>query len=147
MENITLQFATLDNISELEPIFTLYREFYGMEPDSKGTIDFLRNRILKNESILIFVEKDENIIGFAQLYPTFSSATLKKAYILNDLYVIDSERKKGIATILINKCIEIAKKENCGRVSLSTAKDNPAQLLYENIGFKESSFKFYNFTL
>jgi len=118
-----------------------------MERDSKRTIDFLRDRLLKNESILIFVEKDENIIGFAQLYPTFSSATLKKAYILNDLYVVEPERKRGIATLLINKSIEIAKKENCGRVSLSTAKDNPAQLLYENIGFKESSFKFYNYTL
>ncbi|QQT43506.1 Predicted acetyltransferase [Sphingobacterium multivorum] len=147
MENIKLKIATLDNVSELEPIFTLYREFYGMERDSKRTIDFLRDRLLKNESILIFVEKDENIIGFAQLYPTFSSATLKKAYILNDLYVVEPERKRGIATLLINKSIEIAKKENCGRVSLSTAKDNPAQLLYENIGFKESSFKFYNYTL
>lgn len=59
-----------------------------------------------------------------------------KTYILNELYVLNSERKQGVATMLINKVLELAKNENCGRVSLSTAKDNPAQFLYEEIGFK-----------
>jgi len=147
MEGITLNFATIDNVSELEPIFTRYREFYGMKKDTERTIAFLRNRLQNNESILIFAEKKGKIIGFVQLYPTFSSASLQKAYILNDLYVVDSERKRGIATMLINKVIEVGRKENCGRISLSTAKDNPAQTLYESIGFKESVFKFYNYSI
>lgn len=71
----------------------------------------------------------------------------KKTYILNDLYALNSERKQWIATMLINKALELAKNENCGRVSLGTAHDNPAQFLYEEISFKESTSKLYNYTL
>lgn len=147
MKNIILQFATVDNVAELEPIFTLYREFYGMEPDTQKAIYFLKDRMENKESVIIFAKRDETVIGFVQLFPSFSSASLKKTYILNDLYVLNSERKQGVATMLINKVLELAKKENCGRVSLSTANDNPARFLYEEMGFKESTSKFYNYTL
>lgn len=147
MKEAILHFATVDNVSELEPIFTLYREFYGMERDTQKAISFLKDRMENKESVIIFATRNETIIGFVQLFPSFSSASLKKTYILNDLYVLNSERKQGIATMLINKVLELAKKENCGRVSLSTVNDNPAQFLYEEIGFKESTSKFYNYTL
>lgn len=147
MKEAILHFATVDNVSELEPIFTLYREFYGMERDTQKAISFLKDRMANKESVIIFAKRDETIIGFVQLFPSFSSASLKKTYILNDLYVLDSERKHGVATMLLNKAIELAKEKGCGRISLSTANDNPAQFLYEEIGFKESTSKFYNYTL
>lgn len=147
MKEAILHFATVDNVSELEPIFTLYREFYGMEPDTQKAISFLKDRMENKESVIIFAKRDETIIGFVQLFPSFSSASLKRTYILNDLYVLNSERKQGVATMLINKALELAEEKGCGRISLSTANDNPAQFLYEEIGFKESISKFYNYTL
>src|SRR5690606_6967567 len=147
MQDIEIKLASENDAIKIEPIFSLYREFYGMEKDSPGTIDFLGKRLGNNESILLYAERNGNIIGFTQLYPTFSSASLRKAYVLNDLYVIETERKKGIAKLLINESIEIAKRDECVRVSLSTAKDNPAQNLYEKMGFKESLFKFYNYNI
>ncbi|TYR32188.1 GNAT family N-acetyltransferase [Sphingobacterium phlebotomi] len=147
MKNIEIKLASANDAIKIEPIFSLYREFYGMEKDSPGTIDFLRKRLGNNESILLYAERNGSIIGFAQLYPTFSSASLRKAYVLNDLYVIETERKQGIAKLLINESIEIAQRDECVRISLSTAKDNPAQTLYEKMGFKESSFKFYNYNI
>lgn len=147
MKNIEIKLASANDAIKIEPIFSLYREFYGMEKDSPGTIDFLRKRLGNNESILLYAERNGSIIGFAQLYPTFSSASLRKAYVLNDLYVIETERKQGIAKLLINESIEIAERDECVRISLSTTKDNPAQTLYEKMGFKESLFKFYNYNI
>lgn len=147
MKDIEIKLVSANDVLKIEPIFSLYREFYGMKKDIQRTIDFLHKRLEGNESILLYAERNGNIIGFTQLYPTFSSASLKKAYILNDLYIIESERKRGVARLLINKSIEIAESEGCVRVSLSTAKDNPAQILYEKMGFKESSFKFYNYSI
>ncbi|MBD1431571.1 GNAT family N-acetyltransferase [Sphingobacterium sp. DN00404] len=147
MKDIEIKLASANDAIKIEPIFSLYREFYGMEKDSPGTIDFLRKRLGSNESILLYAERNGSIIGFTQLYPTFSSASLRKAFVLNDLYVIETERKQGIAKLLINESIEIAKRDECVRISLSTAKDNPAQILYEKMGFKESSFKFYNYNI
>lgn len=103
MKAIEIKLASANDAIKIEPIFLLYREFYGMEKDRRGTIDFLRKRLGNNESILLYAERNGNIIGFTQLYPTFSSASLRKAYVLNDLYVIETERKKGIAKLLINE--------------------------------------------
>lgn len=147
MESISLELATPASVNELEPIFNLYREFYGFEGSKDGVLNFLEERLTKKQSVLFFARKDNKIVGFVQLYPSYSSVALKKSYILNDLFVLDAERKQGIATLLINKAKEFAKGEGCIRLSLSTAKDNPAQQLYEYLGFKESVFKFYNYTL
>ncbi|MCJ8209408.1 GNAT family N-acetyltransferase [Mucilaginibacter sp. RS28] len=146
-ENIEITIATIADLADLEVIFSLYRSFYGMPHDKEAAIDFLKERIQQQESIIFLARKNSAIVGFTQLFPTFSSASLKKVFILNDLYVLEEERNQGIARLLINRSIEEAKYAGCVRISLSTAKDNPAQLLYEKIGFKESGFKFYNYTI
>ena len=45
---------------------------------------------------------------------------------------------KGIATKIINDCIDASKKEN-KTIRLSTYKYNPAKLLYEKLGFEQYS--------
>lgn len=144
---IKIQQATINDIEDLEVIFSLYLKFYEVESIRDAKITFLKERMQNNESIIFTAKKDNEIVGFTQLFPTFSSASLKKVYILNDLFVLEHYRNQGIAKILIHRVIEFAKENNCARVSLSTARDNPAQILYEKLGFKESSFKFYNYSL
>ncbi|MCI0922747.1 GNAT family N-acetyltransferase [Sphingobacterium rhinopitheci] len=139
--------AELVDIFKIEPIFNLYRNFYGLDTDRDSALNFLRQRLEKNESIIFYVQKGPDILGFVQVFRTFSSASLTKVLILNDLYVIESSRQQGVASALIQKVLDYGRKEQCSRVSLSTAHDNPAQELYEKIGFRESTFKFYNYTL
>lgn len=144
---IKIQQANVNDIEDLEVIFSLYLKFYEVESIRDDNITFLRERVQNNESIIFTAKKDGEIVGFTQLFPTFSSASLKKVYILNDLFVLENYRNQGIAKLLIHQVIEFAKENNCARVSLSTARNNPAQFLYEKLGFKESSFKFFNYNL
>ncbi len=139
--------AILTDLQQIEPIFNLYRSFYGEEKNTEATLKFLEQRIKKNESMILFAKENEEILGFVQIFNSFSSATLSRTFILNDLYVIESARNRGIASALIAKVLEQAKMDNCSRVSLSTANNNPAKKLYEKIGFRESKFKFYNYVL
>jgi len=147
MATILTHLATLEDIPAIEPLFNLYREFYKMERDKEGARLFLTARLKNKESIIIYAKEGGEVVGFTQLFPTFSSAVLKKVYILNDLFVVEDQRGRGVAKLLIEEAIEIARQEGCPRVSLSTAKDNPAQFLYEKLGFKESTFKFYNYAI
>jgi len=66
-----------------------YRVFYGKNSDIKSAASFLYNRIKNQESVLFlyFHIKQEMPVGFAQLYPSFSSVDMKKILIFNDLYV------------------------------------------------------------
>lgn len=147
MATIRTHVATLEDIPAIEPLFNLYREFYKMESDKEGARQFLTDRLANNESIIIYAKEADEVVGFTQLFPTFSSAVMKKVYILNDLFVLQHQRGNGIAKLLIEEAIAVARQEGCPRVSLSTATDNPAQFLYEKLGFKESSFKFYNYAI
>lgn len=147
MATVSTHLATLADIPSIEPLFNLYREFYGMESDKEGASQFLTARLTNKESIIIYAKEGVEVVGFTQLFPTFSSSVMKKVYILNDLFVGEDQRGRGVAKLLIEEAIEIARQEGCSRVSLSTAKDNTAQFLYEKLGFKQSAFKFYNYVI
>jgi ribosomal protein S18 acetylase RimI-like enzyme len=90
--------------------------------------------------------KSNNIIGFAQLYPTFSSVSMKRLYILNDLYVKNEYRKNGIGKLLLEKVKSYAIMTNAKGIELSTAIDNEdAKKLYERNGYKKNNeyFQYY----
>ncbi len=89
---------------------------------------------------------EETAVGFCQLYPSFSSVSLARAFILNDLYVVESSRKQGIATMLLNAAAEFAKELGAIRLTLSTAISNQAaQHLYEQAGWiRDQDFYVYN---
>ncbi len=79
-------------------------------------------------------------VGFTQLYPKYSSVSMSKNWILNDLYVDNDYRKQGIGEDLIKTAMEFARNQSATFVQLETAVDNyTAQSLYEAIGFKKQA--------
>ncbi|WP_315615240.1 GNAT family N-acetyltransferase [Alkalihalobacillus sp. MEB130] len=97
-----------------------------------------------------FVAKDhERFVGFVQLYPTFTSVSMKKAWILNDLYVKKEYRRSGVAQQLIQLSIELCNDTGAKFLSLETAATNiKAQNLYKKMGFvNDQSFLSYTFQL
>ncbi|MFD2673074.1 GNAT family N-acetyltransferase [Marinicrinis sediminis] len=87
--------------------------------------------------------------GFTQLYPSFSSVSMRKTWVLNDLYVDPDHRGCGVAAQLIEHVKQFAHETRAVRVSLSTAINNEtAQRLYERTGFqKDQQFFHYAYTL
>lgn len=149
MEIIRINNKQVDLVAEL---FDKYRVFYKKESDIESGRQFIQERLDNNESV-IFVALDTDkstLVGFTQLYPTYSSVRVVKNWILNDLYVDKEYRKQGIGEKLIQTAMNFAKENNAKFVQLSTAIDNyTAQSLYEQIGFKkqEPETDFYTYTI
>jgi len=130
--------ATIENIDQLVPLFDKYRIFYKQSSDPEAARKFLIERLNKKESVIfIAVDTHKNVLGFTQLYPVFSSVSLQRAYILNDLYVTDKSRGKGIGEALMNHAKKFAIEKNSKGLTLETHKNNPAQKLYERLGWKK----------
>jgi GNAT superfamily N-acetyltransferase len=129
--------ATREHISLIAPLFDAYRIFYKQSSDLDGVISFLRKRIEAEESILFLAMNKNSPIGFTQLYTTFSSVSMESFYILNDLYVIPSYRGKGVGEALLNKAKEQCILMNYKGIGLETSSENPAQHLYERLGWKK----------
>lgn len=107
------------------------------------------SRFHHGESVIFFASYTEEIVGFTQLYPTFSSLSLAPAFILNDLYVKPSARRLGVAKQLLASAGEHAKASGAVWLTLSTAVTNKsAQALYEKNGWRrDDEFLVYNLSL
>jgi ribosomal protein S18 acetylase RimI-like enzyme len=78
------------------------------------------------------------LVGFTQSYPTFSTVSLSRIWLLNDLFVAPEHRGKHIADQLIKVTEESAKESGATRIWLRTAHTNsPAQALYEGRGWMQ----------
>lgn len=136
--------ATLDDLSELAELFNLYRIFNHQASNVGAAREFLNERLSKKESVVFLAMEEGKGLGFAQLYPAFSSVSLKRTWILNDLYVKKEARGKGIGESLLQEVIRFAKETGTKGVLLETAEDNLiAQNLYEKLGFIREENRFY----
>ena len=140
--------ASIDDINIVAPLFNAYRIFYNQASDMTGATNFLYERIVKNQSTLFIAFINGEAVGFTQLYPIFSSISLRPALLLNDLYIAETARKMGIATALLNKAKEFGKQNNAGWLLLETVFDNyNAQSLYEKNGWIKQTDFFFQFSL
>ncbi len=140
--------ATTKDVESIVNIFEEYRLFY-RQPTNPDSLKFLKERIEKNESKIFFIEENKVVIGFVQLYPSFSSRHLSKTYILNDLYVLKNHRRKKIAWNLVEHTAKWAKGQGVSEIHLATGIPNTqAQDLYKKFGFKkDNDFFYFNLTL
>ncbi|WNS74787.1 GNAT family N-acetyltransferase [Bacillus sp. DTU_2020_1000418_1_SI_GHA_SEK_038] len=140
--------ATLNDLESVTELFDLYRIFYKQNSDIEGAREFIKERLTSEDSVIFIAFEDENPVGFVQLYPSFSSVSMKRLWVLNDLYVKESVRGKGLGENLMKKAIAFAEETGAKGVLLETATDNfGAQKLYEKLGFIKETNYFYYFSL
>ena len=130
--------ANIKHQDEISRLFNLYRIFYKEEDDSKGTLQFIKERLENGDStIFVSMNDDESLNGFVQLYPSFCSVSMIPILILYDLFVDPEKRTGGIGRDLMNKAKDYARENGFKRLELSTAKDNfIGQALYESLGYE-----------
>lgn len=138
--------ASLQDIIALATLFDAYRVFYEKNSDYDGAVRFLTDRIERNESEIFIAETDtQEIVGFVQLYPLFSSTRMQRLWLLNDLFVLPEFRSKGISIALIEKSKTLCIETNACGLQLETAKTNIiGNNLYPKTGFElDTEHHFY----
>jgi GNAT superfamily N-acetyltransferase len=99
--------------------------------------------------VIFLAELDGLAVGFTQLYPSFSSVSMARVWVLNDLFVAQSARRLGVGQALLQAAADHARALDAVRLSLSTAVDNlSAQALYASKGWmRDQKFFVYNLSL
>lgn len=150
MRTFVARQAVPSDLDALVPLFDGYRQFYGRDTDQAAAREFLAARFNHGESVVFIAHDDGGVaVGFTQLYPSFSSASLARIYVLNDLFVQGSARGKGVATQLLTAATQHARSLGAVRLTLSTALTNTtAQSVYEAAGWKRDEvFRVYHFAV
>jgi GNAT superfamily N-acetyltransferase len=138
--------AELDDLDALVPLFDAYRRFYGQTSDLAGARAFLADRFKRGESVIFLAVVDGAIVGFTQLYPSFSSVSMKRLWVLNDLFVTPDARKSGAGRALLERAERWAAETGAKGLTLSTQITNlTAQRLYEACGWtRDDEFIHYH---
>ena len=135
--------ATREDLDALLPLFAGYQRFYENDsPDDERNRAFFGQFVAPSDAGLLLKATDgDRIVGFANLYWTFSSVSAEPHALMNDLFVSDTARSGGVGRALIEASRQAARERGIGRISWSTALDNRrAQALYEKTGAERSAW-------
>ena len=140
--------ASSEDIAKVAFLFDVYRVFYKQSSDLQKAFDFLEQRIAKEESVIFLALLKGEAVGIVQMYPIFSSVSLKRAWLLNDLFVAEQARNQGVGEALLQEAKQYGKETNAAFIILQTADDNyKAQSVYEKNGWIKTQDFFYEYPL
>jgi ribosomal protein S18 acetylase RimI-like enzyme len=139
--------ATAAQIDDLAFLLNQYRIFYGQDSNFDAAKNFIQERFKQQDSIIFLATVADKPVGYTQLFLSWSTVSLKRVLILNDLFVLPEVRKQGIARALMNAAQDYAISTQAVRIILATEVTNTtAQSLYELMGYRKFD-RFYHYIL
>lgn len=84
-----VKIAGTEELEEAVKLIMEYRTFYGVSRQSETEVRaFVQERIKNNQSKIFIAYTDWGVpAGFIQLYPSYSTVSLKPQWVLNDFFV------------------------------------------------------------
>ena len=139
--------AYMDDLETIVNIVKKYREFYGVENQKEDEIEQFIKARMENAQSKIFLATDETdmVVGFIQLYPSYSTVSLKPQWILNDFFVEEDVRHKGYGKALMAFVKEYFRDKAKGFILVTDIDNFTAKSFYEQNGWKTGEHDFYTF--
>ncbi|MFA6076723.1 MAG: GNAT family N-acetyltransferase [Candidatus Paceibacterota bacterium] len=106
-------------------------------------MDIKSNKENKSCAIKFTAEENCKILGRAYLYIVFNDLHKEPFGFMEDVFVEEKNRGKGIGTKLVNEVIAEAKKQNCYKIICTSRYEKPeVHSLYKKLGFKDHGKEF-----
>lgn len=120
-------------------------DFYHYPKPEEAKLDALIDLLVEQREGIQFVAgEDEELVGFATLYFTYSTLLASKVVLMNDLFVKENKRGCGIGTKLFNTCYQYAAQRGYPSMTWETHKQNTkAQKFYEKMGAERDEWYTY----
>ena len=135
------------DLPQLVDLFDQYRVFYQQPSDRAAVKAFVSQRLARGDSAFLGAVVHDVLVGFTQLYPSYTSVGLGRIWILNDLYVSADARARGVGAALMQAAREYGEMTGARSMTLATATDNhKAQRLYEKLGWLRDQ-EYYQYEL
>jgi len=136
-----------EHLERIAALFDGYRVFYRQPSDIEGARRFISERLGRGDSkifLAIAGDGDETPLGFVQLFPSFSSVSMRDLWILNDLFVAPEGRRQGVGRALMDRARQLAADSGAKGLILETEADNQAaKRLYEELGWERDGGHHY----
>ena len=132
-----------DEAETVARLLVAFRDHNGKDwPSENAFLASVENLIERTDTefLLASPSEDSPPEGVCQLRFRFSVWTASDDCWLEDLFVSDDARGKGVGAALVEAALERARVRGCRRIELDTSESNQSALrLYERFGFSTSS--------
>ena len=92
----------------------------------------------KFEVLLAEVEGGPGPVGYALLFPTYSTFLAQPSLYLEDVFVLPDYRRRGIGKALLRRCVQSARDGGYGRLEWTCLDWNTnAQAVYKRMGARQ----------
>ncbi|HEV7175885.1 MAG TPA: GNAT family N-acetyltransferase [Solirubrobacteraceae bacterium] len=126
------------DVVELLALMRAYCDFYEVSPPDEDLLAITSALIADpvNEGVqLIARDSTGRAVGFATVYWTWSTTSGCRIGVMNDLFVAEDSRGRGIAERLIEECRAQCSSRGARQLAWQTAPDNfRAQKVYDRVG-------------
>jgi GNAT superfamily N-acetyltransferase len=131
--------ASRDEAADVARLLIGFRDHMGRSEPVDASIRMSVERLLERdeaEYLLGAPDDATRAAGVAQLRYRYGIWWAAEDCWLEDLFVRDEDRRKGLGEALVAAAIERARKRGCGRIELDVSQSNKgAWALYERMGF------------
>jgi GNAT superfamily N-acetyltransferase len=134
------------DVADLMPLLRGYCDFYRVEPTDADLTAMVQALIDDPREGVQLIARDEHgaAVGFATVFWTWQTLYAARVGVLNDLFVTPQGRGTGTGRALIERCLELCRRQGARKLVWETAPDNTtAQRLYDGIGAEQSTWLTY----
>jgi ribosomal protein S18 acetylase RimI-like enzyme len=134
--------AELKDVETLTPLFEQWRQFYKHAANTGEAAAFLSERISHRDcAIFIARSEDGEALGYILIYPTFSSLKMSRVIVLNDMFVVEHARRRGVGRALLESARNYAQSTGATRIDVSLRPENEAaRALYASLEYEPDGF-------
>ncbi len=142
--------VTQAQFEALLPLIAAYQRFYEVADigDERNRAFFRRFLVPSDDGMLLGAWDADEPVGYACLYWTFTSLVPAETVLMNDLYVEEKARGRGVGRALVEASAEVARNRGAHHLEWATAPGNlTAQRLYDSTGAERSTWIEYELPL
>lgn len=124
-------------------------EFEHLEPPSAAGQKRIVADVFEKKRLHLFVASERGeLVGYALYFYTYSSFLARPTLYLEDLFVLEEHRKRGLGFALFIRCIDEAVRQDCGRMEWAVLGWNKKAIgFYDKLGARRlDEWQFYRLT-
>jgi GNAT superfamily N-acetyltransferase len=147
--SVVIRKVDAENVTDFLSLIDKLAEYEKLAPPSAEAKARLRTDCLSaTPKFSAFLAQFEGrYVGYIIYYFTYSSFLALPTLFIEDIFVLEEYRGRGVGEKMFSYLKQVAKREGCGRIEFTVLKWNKsAQEFYEKNGAKRLEWYFYRLT-
>jgi predicted N-acetyltransferase YhbS len=130
-------------LSDYKSVIALYNKFVGSARYSQFNSDSFKKVLISDSNFIFVAEDNGTLVGFVTFSIRLVVRYPKPIAELDELFVDEKYRRKGVGKLLMNRVLEKSKELECYRLFIESHYDHKvAHKYYEALGFTNYGYHF-----